>query len=188
LLEINLSFRSDRATTSTSSAEQDPSLERFAVAAREAKPGSTAEAVALRLAEGKRQKLIVGELGVAPGTVHFHVRKLGAVGVGVYVGRKAIVRTLGRAGVRNGELCSIQIGHARLHDINNARLDIPDSKTETGIRVLELSPELAEALIEHIGRLARAGNDTSPTAPLFQSGYVVNDSAPRRLEVDDVRS
>jgi hypothetical protein len=117
-------------------AEQDPSLERFAVAAREAKPGSTVEAVALRLAEGKRQKQIVGELGVAQGTVHFHVRKLDAVGVGVYIGRKAIIRTLGRAGVRNGELCSIQIGHARLHDVNDARLDIPDSKTETGIRVL----------------------------------------------------
>ena len=150
-------------------AEQDPSLERFAVAAREARPGSTAEAVAIRLSDGKRLKLIATELGVASGTVHFHVRKLDAVGLGVYVGRKAIVRTLGRAGVRNGELCSIQIGHARLHDVNNARLDIPDSKTETGIRVLELSPELAEALIEHIGRLARAGNDTSPTAPLFQN-------------------
>ncbi len=150
-------------------AEQDPSLERFALAAREARPGSTAEAVAIRLSDGKRLKLIARELGVAPGTVHFHVRKLGAVGLGVYVGRKAIVRTLGRAGVRNGELCSIQIGHARLHDVNNARLDIPDSKTETGIRVLELSPELAEALIEHIGRLARAGNDTTPTAPLFQN-------------------
>jgi hypothetical protein len=35
-------------------AEQDPDLEPFAVAAREAKPESTAEAVALRLAEGKR--------------------------------------------------------------------------------------------------------------------------------------
>jgi hypothetical protein len=59
--------------------------------------------------------------------------------------------------------------HARLHDVNNARLDIPDSKTETGIRVLELSPELAEALNAHINRLARAGNDTRPTAPLFQN-------------------
>ena len=150
-------------------AEQDPSLQRFAVAARALKPGSTAEAVALRLADGKRQKQIVRELGVASGTVHFHVRKLGGVGVGVYVGRKAILCTLGRAGVRNGELCSIQIGHARLHDVNNARLDIPDSKTETGIRVLELSPDLAQVLIAHIERLARAGNDTSPTAPLFQN-------------------
>ncbi len=157
------------ACVEDAAAEQDPSLERFAHTAREARDGSTAQAIAVRLSEGKRQKQIVAELGVAPGTVHFHVRKLGAVGLGVYVGRKAIVRTLGRAGVRNGELCAIQIGHARLHDVNNARLDIPDSKTETGIRVLELSPELAEALIEHIGRLARAGNDTSPTAPLFQN-------------------
>ena len=150
-------------------AEQDPDLEPFAIAAAEAKPGSTAQEVALRLAEGKRQKQIAEELGVAKGTVHFHVRKLGAVGIGVYIGRKALLCTLGRAGVRNGELCNIKIGHARLHDVNNARLEIPDSKTETGIRVLELSPELAEALVAHIDRLAKAGNDTRPTAPLFQN-------------------
>ena len=67
------------ACVEDAAAEQDPSLERFALAAREARDGSTAQAVAIRLSEGKRQKQIVAELGVAPGTVHFHVRKLGAV-------------------------------------------------------------------------------------------------------------
>jgi integrase len=181
------------ACVEDAAADQDPSLERFAYAARETRSGSTAQAVAVRLSEGKRQKQIVAELGIAPGTVHFHVRKLGGVGVGVYVGRKAILCTLGRAGVRNSELCGIRLGHLRLHDLNNARLDIPDSKTETGIRIVELSPDLAEVLVTHIDRLAKAGNSTGPTAYLFQNerggrmtrkriGEIVHEAAERATE------
>jgi integrase len=155
------------ACVEDAAAEQDPSLERFAEAAHEARAGSTAQAVALRLSEGKRQKQIVAELGVAPGTVHFHVRKLGAVRVGVYVGRKAIVCTLGRSGLRNGELSDIRIGNLRVHGPDGARLHILDSKTETGIRVVEISPYLAEVLIAHIARLRNAGSDTGPEAYLF---------------------
>jgi integrase len=147
--------------------EQDPNLERFALAAQAAPAGSTAGAVALRLSEGKRQARIASELGLAPGTIHFHVRNLGAVRVGIYVGRKALVCTLGRSGVRNSECSGIQIGQLRVHDPLNARLDIPDSKTETGVRIVEISPYHAEVLIEHIDRLAKAGFDTGPTAPLF---------------------
>jgi integrase len=155
------------ACVEDAAAAQDPSFERFALAARETREGSTAQAVAIRLSEGKRQKQIVAELGVAPGTVHFHVRKLGAVGIGVYVGCKAVVCTLGRSGVRNGELSDIRIGSLRVHDLTNARLDIPDSKTETGIRVVEISPYLAEVLVAHIERLRKAGMDTGPQAYLF---------------------
>lgn len=155
------------AVTEDAAAEQDPNLKRFALAAQAAPAGSTAGAVALRLSEGKRQKLIATELGLSPGTIHFHVRNLGALRVGIYVGRKALVCTLGRSGVRNSELSGIQIGHLRIHDLQNARFEIPDSKTETGIRVVEISPYHAEVLIEHIERLQKAGFDTGPTAPLF---------------------
>jgi integrase len=155
------------AVIEDAAAEQDPDLARFALAAQAAPAGSTAGAVALRLSEGKRQNLIASELGMCPGTIHFHVRNLGAMRVGVYVGRKALVCTLGRSGVRNSECSAIQIGHLRIHDLHNARVDIPDSKTETGIRNVEISPYLAEVLIEHIDRLSKAGFDTGPTAPLF---------------------
>jgi integrase len=155
------------AVTEDAAAEQDPDLERFALAAQEAPAGSTAGAVALRLSEGKRQKLIASELGLSPGTIHFHVRNLGAVRVGIYIGRKALICTLGRSGVRNSECSGIQIGHLRVHDLLSARLDVPDSKTETGIRIVEISPYLAEVLTEHIDRLRKAGFDTGPTAPLF---------------------
>jgi integrase len=157
------------ACVEDAAAEQDPSLQRFAQAAREASAGSTAAAVAVRLSEGKRQKQIAAELGVAKGTVHFHVRNLGALRVGRYVGRKAILCTLGRAGVRVSELCNIRIGHLRLHDPEGARFHIPDAKTETGVRVVEASPYLAEVLIMHIDRLRRAGNDVGPEAYLFQN-------------------
>jgi integrase len=150
-------------------AEQDPSLERFAHAAAAAREGSTAQAVALRLAEGKRQKQIAAELEKTQGTIHFHVCNLGGLRVGVYSGRKALLCTLGRTGVRNSEAGDIRIGHLRLHDPEGARFHIPDSKTETGIRVVELSPDLAEVLIKHIDRLAKAGNDTGPEAYLFQN-------------------
>jgi hypothetical protein len=68
---------------------------------------------------------------------------------------------------QKAELYAAYTGHLRLHDLHNARVDIPDSKTETGIRIVEISPYLAEVLIEHIDRLSKAGFDTGPTAPLF---------------------
>jgi len=148
-------------------AEQDPSLERFTLAARTASAGSTASAVALGLSEGKRQVQIAAELGLATGTIHFHVRKLGALRLGVYTGRKALVCTLGRSGVRNSELSDIRIGHLRLHGPEGARFHIPDSKTETGIRDVEVSPHLAETLTDHLERLRKAGRDTGPEAYLF---------------------
>jgi hypothetical protein len=138
-----------------------PCLERFALAAQAASARSTAGAVALRLSEGKRQKLIASELGLCPGTIHFHVRNLGAVRVGIYVGRKTLVCTLGRSGVHS-ELSGIQIGHLRVHDLLNARLDIPDSKTETGIRIVEISPHLAEVLTEHIDRCVKPASTPAP--------------------------
>jgi len=150
-------------------ASQDPSLEMYATAAREAKAGSTRAAVATALAEGKRQTQIVAELRIPKGTVDYHARRLGTTKGGRYIGRKAITCTLGRAGVRVSELCDIRIGHLRLHDADGARLRIPDAKTETGIREVEISPYLVEVLIMHIDRLRRAGNDASPEAYLFQN-------------------
>lgn len=103
--------------------------------------------------------------GVAVADAH----KLGPEHVGRYLGRKAINCTLGRSGVRVSELCDIRIGHLRLHDPQGARIRIPDAKTETGIRDVEISPHLVEVLVMHIDRLRRAGNDTSPEAYLFQN-------------------
>ena len=65
-----------------------------------------------------------------------------------YAGRAFIVRVLGYSGVRNSELCDLRIGNVRLHDPGGARFHIPDAKTETGVRVVEMSPDLAEAFVD----------------------------------------
>jgi integrase len=54
----------------------------------------------------------------------------------------------------------------RVHDPNGARFKIIDAKTETGVRDVEMTPDLVEAVIEHIDQLRRAGYRTGPTDPL----------------------
>jgi integrase len=73
-----------------------------------------------------------------------------------------ICEILGRGGLRVSELCALRIGQVRLHDPLGARLHIPDSKTETGIRDVQMSPDLVEAVVEHLDRLRRAGVPTGP--------------------------
>jgi hypothetical protein len=67
------------------------------------------------------------------------------------------VEILARAGVRASELCDMRIGHRRLHDPEGARFRLPDSKAETGIREVRMSPDLVEAMVEHLDRLRRSG-------------------------------
>ena len=56
----------------------------------------------------------------------------------------------------------MRIRHARLHDSAGARFHVPDSKTESGIRVVEMSPDLVEAFVDHLDRLRRAGHPMGP--------------------------
>jgi len=55
----------------------------------------------------------------------------------------------------------------RLHDPSGARLRIPDAKTEAGIREVQLSPDLVDELVTHIGRLRAARLPTGPDDYLF---------------------
>lgn len=124
--------------------------------------GPTAAMVAGQLAQGYRPAQIARRLGIAKSTVSFHMRKLRAnVGRG-YIGRRVICEVLGRGGVRVGELCALKIGQVRLHDRDGARFHVPDSKTETGIRDVQMSPDLVEAVVEHLDRLRRIGAPTGP--------------------------
>lgn len=85
------------------------------------------------------------------------------------MGRGAIVSTLGHSGVRVSELCALKIGELRLHDPGRARFLVTDAKTETGIREVEMSPELVEVILAHIDRLRRYGRSTTPEDYLFQN-------------------
>ena len=132
-------------------------------------PGPTAALVMHLLSQDKRPEQIARELGVAKSTVSYHLRRAGAnVGRG-YVGRRVTCEILGRSGVRVSELCDIHIGQVRVHDPEGARFRIPDAKTETGIREVQMSPDLVEAVIEHIDQLRRYGRCTTPQDYLVQN-------------------
>jgi hypothetical protein len=84
-----------------------------------------------------------------------------------YIGRRAIIATLGGAGLHASELCDVLMAEVRLHDPDGARLRIPDAKTDAGVREVQLSPDLVEELVAHVDRLRRAGLPTHPSAYLF---------------------
>jgi len=137
---------------------QDPTTGRV-----KARPGSgeTARKVADMLSRGISQDAIAAALGRSKATINWHARRMSVVGV-PYRGRAFVVRVLAYSGVRNSELCDMRIGHVRLHDPAGARFHIPDAKTETGVRVVEMSPDLVEAFVQHLDRLRRAGKPTGP--------------------------
>ncbi|NLT05177.1 MAG: tyrosine-type recombinase/integrase [Solirubrobacterales bacterium] len=128
--------------------------------------GSTQAKVAKLHQDGKRPTDIAAQLGLAKSTVSYHLDQLG-IQPQPYIGRKALVTTLGRSGVRISELCDLRIGHIRLHNASGARFHITDSKTETGIRHIEITPDLTETLIIHIDHLRRTGKPTAPDAWAF---------------------
>ncbi len=118
--------------------------------------------VARRLAAGQRTGDIANELGLSKATVSFHATRLGATGGGVYQGRRAVVEILARCGVRASELCDLRLRDVRLHDPDGARFHIRCAKTSTGIREVQMTPDLVETFIEHLDRLQRAGQPTGP--------------------------
>jgi integrase len=158
------------ASVEDAAGAQEAPLPEGAIAAADiGRPGSTRARVAKRVAAGKRPPEIAAELGLAKSTVGHHLKRLG-VKPAPYLGRRAIVTALGRSGVRVSELCDLRIGQIRLHDPDGARFQIPDSKTEAGIREVQMSPELAEELVIHLDRLRRAGYPTRPEVWAFPNG------------------
>jgi integrase len=127
-----------------------------------AEVGPTTAMVGALLRKGLRPTHVAQQLGLAKSTVSWHVTRLNAqVGRG-YIGRRVVCEILARSGVRASELCNMRIGHVRVHDRDGARFRIPDSKTETGIREVQMSPDLVEAVIEHVDWLRRIGRPVGP--------------------------
>lgn len=80
------------------------------------------------------------------------------------LGRRAIIATLTLSGVRRHELCDALIGHV---DLAHSRLTVPDSKTQAGIREIELPLWLVDELRSYIASLPSLGQSTAPGAYLF---------------------
>ena len=131
--------------------------------------GFTTGLVADLLGRGYRPAQIAQRLELAKSTVSHHVARLNANAGRGYIGRRAIVEILGRSGLRVSELCDLRIAHVRVHDPDSARLRIPDAKTETGIREVQISPDLVGAVTEHLERLRVVGAPTSPESYLVQN-------------------
>jgi hypothetical protein len=126
--------------------------------------GATTALVAHLLEAGHTPEQIASRLELAKATVSQHRQRLHAnVGRG-YVGGRITVEVLAHAGVKVSELCEMGIGHLRLHDPEGARFRVPDAKTDTGIREVQMSPDLVEAVIEDLDRLRRIGSATGPDA------------------------
>ena len=125
--------------------------------------GLTTALVADLLSRGYRPWQIARRLDLAKSTASHHLSRLNANAGRGYVGRRATVEILARSGVRVSELCDMRIGHVRVHDVDGARFRIPDAKTETGIREVQMSPDLVETVVEHIDRLRRMGAPTGWT-------------------------
>lgn len=142
--------------------------------------GGSAEKVARLAAQGQRPRQIAEELSLSTSTVSHHLRRLNIdLGRG-YAGRRVVCELLGRCGLRVSELCDLKIGRVRLHDPDGARLRIVDAKTKAGERVVEVSPDVVEIIIEHIDRLRRVGMPTDPNDYLIPNA-AGNRSSRQRL-------
>jgi len=130
-------------------------------------PGSTAAKVAERWLARQACVRDLRRARPRPRDVTDHLRRMQAEDPGYYIGRRAIIATLGGSGVRVSELCDIRIRDLRLHAASGAHFRIPDAKTEAGIREVHVSPDLLEEIVAHIDRLRRAGQPTEPDSSLF---------------------
>jgi integrase len=88
------------------------------------------------------------------------------------IGWRAVLMMLGYAGPRITETLDILEREVRLHDPEGARLGIADSKTPTGVRHVEITPNLRDELLAYRADKVRRGYPTGPDVPLFctQSG------------------
>jgi integrase len=101
------------------------------------------------------------ELGISTATASYHVAQL--IGrARPYIGRRIVIEILGRCGVRASELCNLRIRDVRLHDPDGARFHVRDSKTEAGVREVQMTPHLVEAFVDHLDRLRRSGRSARP--------------------------
>lgn len=70
------------------------------------------------------------------------------------LGRRAMIATLGLAGLRSSELVDLRVAQV---DLARGRFKLADAKTEAGVREVEITLYLCDELLEHVmDRRARA--------------------------------
>jgi integrase len=74
--------------------------------------------------------------------------------------RRAIIATLGLAGLRVGELCHLDRRHV---DLDHGQIHVREAKTNAGVRVVDIPARLQRELVSYRAREPR----TDPEAPAF---------------------
>ena len=108
--------------------------------------------------DNRTWKEIGAELGVADTTAIWlagRYRKSGHASA-----RRAILATLGCAGLRNSEVCDLNLGDL---DFAHGVIHVRDAKTEAGVRQVNMTPWLHDELLAY--RASRA--DAQPDEPAF---------------------
>ena len=134
----------------------------------DAHDATAAAAVAARWRRGMRPSDIAAELGLSKATVSYHLRRLGADGPTTYVGRRAIVATLGGSGVARQR--ALRPAHPRAPAARRDRRALPDPRRQDARPASARSrsaPTWSTSSSRTSTDLRRAGRSTEPDAYLF---------------------
>jgi len=126
--------------------------------------------------EGRTFTEIARTLGMTTSRAHYLVtRNHPSSDQGARFVRRAIIATLGCAGLRVGELCALDWRHV---DFTHRRLLVTAAKTDAGAREVDMTPRLADELLAYRASLG----DVDPVAPVFPT------RAGARRDKDNVRN
>ena len=142
--------------------DQDAPITRVARRDEDGQPTTSARLAEL-IAQGMRPSQIATHLGLAKSTVTYHASRLGLHGRGDYVGRRAVVATLGGAGLRASELCDVRMRDLRLHAPPARTSGSSTRRPRRASGRCKSAPTSLDELVAHIDRLRRAGGRSTPT-------------------------
>jgi hypothetical protein len=140
-----------------------------------------AEEIRARLSQGETQYALRREYGLSSAAMSTLAQRKTYKGESGRVGWRALCAILGYAGPRISEALDLYERDVRLHDPNGSRLWIPDSKTETGIRHVEITPALRDELLAYRAEKLQHGYPVTLDTPLFCT------ATGRRWDADNVR-
>ncbi len=126
-----------------------------------------AEQIRARLARGETQYALRREFRLSSAAMSMLAQGKTYRGYSARIGWRALCAVLGYAGPRISEALALLERDVRLHDPKGSRLWIPDSKTETGIRHVEITPALRDELLAYRAEKTRRGYPMTPETPLF---------------------
>jgi integrase len=113
--------------------------------------------------DGRAWKEIAAELGVAPSTAIWLAGRYRTKGQPS--ARRAILATLGCAGLRNSEVCALNLADL---DFAHGVIHVRDSKTEAGIRQVNMTPWLRDELFAY--RVTRPNAESTVAVRARRSG------------------